>query len=98
MAADIHIGVLGPATPGDVRDQLREVTEGDISQTSPITAGVPEAGVYETDNHTVHVRVEGHDGQWTLTSERAVCRALEEIHPEVEVSVVEGGYESGNGE
>jgi hypothetical protein len=98
MASHIHIEVSGPVSEEEVRDQLRQITEDSISQSSPITAGVPEAGVYGGTDSTVHVRVQGHSGDWTRTSQTEMCETIRSVHPDVDTAVVSGGFESTNGE
>lgn len=78
---------------GSVRAALREVEGGDLSESSPVSAGVTEAGVRPADGGAVIVAVEGHEGDFTKTSQKAITRTLaEELHG-VAVEVVDGGYE-----
>jgi len=78
-----------------VRKSLASVSEDDVSKSSPITAGVPEAGIATTDDGNVRLRVAGHSGSFTKTSERALLAALRDGLPEsASVSVEAGGYDS----
>lgn len=97
MASDISIEVtptdLLHLPVGPVREALRAVDGEDLSVSSPVSAGVPEAGVSPGDDGSVLVVVEGHDGDFTKTSERALKRALADVPFSVDVEVVDGGYE-----
>lgn len=95
MTADIEIAVdaSSTVTRQDIRSALDALTEDDISETSPVTAGCPEAVAVNVEDGLL-VRCEGHDGDWTRTSERAVLRALKGASGVEDASVVDGGYES----
>lgn len=97
MASDIKIEVSPtdllhlPVSP--VREALRSVDGDDLSVSSPVSGGVPEAGVSPGDDGAVVVAVEGHEGDFTKTSERALKSALADVPFTVDVEVVDGGYE-----
>ena len=80
----------------DIRAELEAIESDDISKSSPITAGVPEAGialVHENGDTSVLIRVEGHSGSWSKTSETALRRAVQRadgVHEQVDAS---GGYQ-----
>jgi hypothetical protein len=79
-----------------VRDALNDLTDDDISVSSPITAGAPEASVgveRGDDMAVVEVTVSGHSGDWSKTSEQAVTDAVEAVEGVVERADAEGGYE-----
>lgn len=97
MASHIHVELhfADGESPdyGDIRQALSELTEDDVSVSSPISAGAPEAGV-SVDGRVAHVRVAGHDGDWTKTSEEAIVSALRGVPGDHgDPSVVGGGYE-----
>lgn len=75
----------------DVRAALEGLTDDDLSVSSPISPGGREAGVAIEDGDVV-VRVEGHDGDWTRKSTRAVVSAVESVDGVVESAGVDGGY------
>lgn len=87
----------GAVTAGMVRDAVSSLTEDDITNTSPITAGGSEVGI-EVDGTALHVRVEGHEGDWSKTSEDALRRAVEGVDGVEELTTAEGGYEANGGE
>jgi hypothetical protein len=93
MSLEHTYSVDGTVTHGMVRRALGEVEKDDISQSSPITAGVPEAGIVITQD-TVIVTVEGHEGDWTKTSETALRRAVKSVDDVEALEESEGGYEA----
>lgn len=98
MAGHIHVRVPlkdGAATTrSDVQDQLDTITDDDVSNSSPVSSGVPEASIVVGDG-AAHVRVEGHDGDFTKTSERALLSALGDVDGAAgSADVAAGGYET----
>lgn len=93
MASDILIAVRherGVST-SHVREAFDTITDEDVSESSPVTAGVPEAGL-SPEPGEIHVRVGGHAGDFTKTSEQALRKALRAIDGVESVEVLEGGY------
>ena len=76
-----------------VRDALSDLSDDDVSVSSPISAGGREAAVVVGDN-TVIVRVIGHGGEWTKKSTEAVIDAVESAEGVTVVSSVDGGYDA----
>jgi len=76
----------------DVREALSNLTDDDVSVSSPISAGGTEAAVV-VDGDTIEVRVEGHEGDWTLTSQNGVIAAVEAVDGVEECTSVQGGYD-----
>lgn len=76
-----------------VRDALSKLTDEDLSASSPISAGGVEAGVTVEDG-VATVAIDGHGGEWTKTSQKAVVSALSGIDGVEDVEVVDGGYET----
>lgn len=94
MASDIEVKArisTDDLSVGDVYAALR-TTRG-VSKQSPITPGAREAAAVVNEN-TAIVRVEGHDGEWSETSQTALVRALESMDGVAAVSVTSGGHES----
>jgi hypothetical protein len=83
----------GPVAVGDIREALSDVSDDDVSESSPITAGVPEAGVVPDSKTSVTLVVSGHDGTWTKTSETALRRAVKSVDGVGELASSEGGYD-----
>lgn len=84
-------------TSRDVRAALEQLTDDDVSQSSPISGGAPEAATVLTGSDgesVIGVRVEGHDGEWTKTSERALKSAVKSVEGVTELVLSEGGYET----
>ena len=80
--------------PAQLRAAISSLTEDDLSQSSPITAGGDEVGVaYNAAESAVVCRVNGHAGSWTKTSEDALTAAVGGVHGVQSVSVTAGGYE-----
>ena len=80
-----------------VREALNNLTDDDISSSSPITAGASEASVgveRNDDEAVVTVYVDGHSGGWTKKSEEGVRKAVEGVDGVVELADAEGGYET----
>jgi len=80
-----------------VRAALTELTDEDVSVSSPISAGADEVSVqmdYDGDSDVLVLHVEGHGGEWTKTSEQTLRRAVEEVEGVGELVYSEGGYES----
>ena len=76
----------------DVRAALSSLTDDDVSVSSPISAGGNEAAVVDNGD-TVEVRIDGHDGSWTLTSQEGVIDAVEAADGVEKCVSVDGGYE-----
>lgn len=100
MASNITVSATvtdASTTVGDVRAELRTITDGDLTEKSPVTAGIGEAGVTidESDSGLhLNLRVEGHEGEWSKTSMDAVTRAVGRVGGVEDVTVTDGGYES----
>lgn len=82
----------------DVRGALDKLTDDDVSQSSPLTAGGSEVGIEltgegEDPGGILHVRVEGHEGEWTKTSEDSLRRAVQSVEGVGELLSSTGGYE-----
>lgn len=75
----------------DFRDEVSALTDDDVSQTSPVTAGGNEVGVIVTDDE-VTLTVEGHGGEFTKTTESALIEVIEDVLGEDAEVTVEGGY------
>jgi len=98
MGADLYHRYEADAdvSKAAIRAELDTVAEDDISKSSPISAGVPEAGiavVHEDGDTSVLIRVDGHAGSWSRTSETALRRAVKRadgVHEQVDAS---GGYQ-----
>jgi len=97
MAQDIHLtfDAEDGVEYSDVMDAAHELTEDDISEKSPVSAGAPEVGVEfsEDDGRVLHVRVEGHSGDWSKTSQNALIGAVESVDGVENGSVESGGYD-----
>jgi len=100
MVDHIHIEVspaeeiqAGELTPGHLRAALETVSEDDVSASSPVSEHVPEAGTSVDAGGSGHVRVEGHGGDFTRTSERALLTALRDHGAIADAEVVAGGYD-----
>lgn len=77
-----------------VRSALDTIEADDLSQKSPVSVGVPEAGI-EIGDDEVTVRIEGHSGDFSKTSEQALTSALAGLHDAAgEPEVVDGGYDT----
>lgn len=79
-------------TRSDVSDSLDQVD--DVSDSSPISAGVGEAAVIVKADSVV-IRIQGHDGEWSEQSETALLRGLERVDGVGSAEVVSGGHEPG---
>jgi len=79
---------------GAVRRHVRMVREEDLSVSSPVSDGAPEAGVRSADDGSVLVVVDGHEGEFTKTSQDALLSAATNIPYNAEGEVIEGGYET----
>jgi hypothetical protein len=87
----------GSVTNGDVRNALYTLTDDDVSVSSPITGGASEVSVhFENINGTrlVVLTIDGHDGDWTKTSESALTGAVQSVEGVGDLVASEGGYES----
>lgn len=102
MSGDIRLEYEADqsVTTEAVRDSLAELTDDDVSVGSPVSAGVPEAGIgfstYGDYDRLLNVAVEGHEGDFTKTSHEALEDAIESVEGVGEQVRVEGGYESGS--
>jgi hypothetical protein len=74
-----------------VREALSQLEEDDVSVSSPVSAGAPEAAVVVGDD-TVTVRVEGHGSDWTKKSQEALESAVLGADGVTETESVNGGY------
>lgn len=97
MASDIRIEAStdGSVTKGDVYAALREIDPTDLSKKSPVTNQIREAYVAVGDAG-IAVKVEGHDGEWSRSSQNALTHTLAGIGgvDSQSVEVASGGYES----
>lgn len=78
-----------------VREALSELTSDDISKKSPIEPGRKQIGdaVAGSESSPVLVlRVQGHSGDWSKTTETAVRRAATSVGGVTHLST-DGGYE-----
>jgi hypothetical protein len=75
-----------------LRDAVASLTDDDLSVRSPVTAGAEEVGVGRTSPGEAVLRVEGHGGRFTKTSQQAVVEAAESAHEAVTAETVNGGY------
>jgi hypothetical protein len=79
-----------------IRSALARLTDEDLSESSPVSAGGEElavtTGTHDGEDVWV-VREEGNDGDWTKTSERAVERAVKTVTGIDQLVATEGGYE-----
>jgi hypothetical protein len=80
------------ATYTDIREALSNITDDDVSVSSPISDSGSEAAVV-VNGDTAEVRVDGHDGSWTLTSQEGVIAAVEAADGVEECVSVDGGYD-----
>jgi hypothetical protein len=84
-------------TKADIRDALADISEDDISKSSPVSAGGSEAAVTVSAGPSgmtdFNITVDGHGGDWTKKSEEAVTDAACSVTDSVEVLDVDGGYE-----
>lgn len=65
-----------------------------VSQSSPVSDGLPEAAVdHNQADGMVHVRVEGHEGDFTKTSQDEILKAVRATDGAVSPEVTAGGYE-----
>jgi hypothetical protein len=94
MASELRItfGADESVSTAAVRDALDALTEDDISKSSPISEGAPEAATINGDG-TVGVAIEGYEGDWTRTSEDALKAAVGGVEGVGDVTSIEGGYE-----
>lgn len=79
----------------DVYDALRGIDPADLSTQSPVSNQLPEAFV-AIGAGGIAVKVDGHEGEWSRSTEQAVTRTLAGIDgvDAQSVSVVAGGFES----
>lgn len=80
----------GPVPYSAVREAMASLSDDDVSKTSPVTPGGSEVGV--TGGENVEIRVEGHSGEFTKTTEEALVAAVEAIEGTHNVRVTQGGY------
>jgi hypothetical protein len=84
-----------PVVPQAVMGALSSLTDDDLSVGSPVTGGCNEVGVakvQEDEERFIVLRVEGHSGDWTKTSEDAIRRRVEGIDGIAGLVESEGGY------
>lgn len=90
VTADTDSSFSRPA----LRAALDGITDDDVSVSSPVTDGAPEAAIdHNRDDGVVHVRVEGHDGDFTKTSQQALVSAVRSVDGATDPTVTDGGYE-----
>lgn len=77
----------------DVAAALRNVTDADLSEKSPVSEQLREVAVVMHDGYLL-ARVGGHSGEWSQTSEEAVVNALESVEGVSGASVVDGGFDT----
>lgn len=78
---------------GDVYDGMR-LGGDDISKKSPITPGLREVAATIGED-TLTLRVQGHSGQWSKTSQEALTDALAEVDGVDGSTIeVEGGFKA----
>lgn len=101
MASHIHVtaSIAEDVTEANVYSALRQVGREQLSQKSPVSAQLREASVV-THEETLILRVEGHDGEWSRTSQDTITDTLAGIDGvEAEsVEVISGGYEQDDGD
>lgn len=95
MALEHAYPYEGDAPRAAVRRALDALEDSDVSKSSPVSGGASELAV-TTGEHdgerVVIVREEGHEGEWTKTSERALKAAVKSV-PVIDQQVyTEGGY------
>lgn len=86
----------GTVIPQAVRGALASLTDDDLSVSSPVTGGVKEAAITTDrtgETPTLSIIVDGHDGDWTQTSEQAIRRRVEGIDGIEGLASSEGGFE-----
>jgi len=96
MALEHAYSFEGTAPRAAVRDALAGLTADDLTEKSPVTAGGTELAVTvgEHDGEEVLlVREEGHGGEWSKTSERAVRTAVKAVDAITDMVASSGGYE-----
>lgn len=80
---------------GTLREHLDGLTDDDVSVSSPLSAGAPEVGVdYNQPERALTLRVGGHGGDFTKTSERALLSLLRDVEGVHDPTVTDGGYEA----
>lgn len=87
-----HTYEVGEVDRAAVRDALSGLTDDDVTVSSPVTAGGLELAV-EVGEGVLVVREEGHDGEWSKTSESAVRKAVESVDGVVGLVEKAGGYQ-----
>lgn len=81
----------GVSTP-DIRSALDSVTGDDVSQSSPVEAGVGAGQVQVNGDGTAEVTVpDAGDTPWTKKSERAIHQAVQSVDGVGELVEKEGG-------
>jgi hypothetical protein len=98
MASDLYhrYATDSPVNGVDVRRALSELTEDDLSNKSPITPSATNVAVSPSsanEDGAVVVRVRGHGGEWSKTSETALRRAVKSVDGITELVEKDGGYE-----
>lgn len=77
-----------------LRDALSNISD-EVSQSSPVSEGAPEVAVgHDAGEGTVTLRVAGHEGDFTLTSQKALLKVLRSHEGAVSPRVASGGYEA----
>lgn len=96
MASHIEVtaDVNGDFSERALRTALAALTDEDLSESSPVSAGAQEVAVdHNQRDGVVHVRCEGHSGDFTKTSERALTRTVRGVTGVEDASVTDGGYD-----
>lgn len=91
MGLELVFETDGELSKSDVRSSLRGLSDDELTKTSPVTEGGSELAVVVTGG-SVTVREEGHDGEWSKTSETAVRRAVQSVDGVGELVSQTGGY------
>lgn len=79
----------------DVRAALDGITEDDISASSPVSEGIPEANVTVYGDDTMDVTVPGKgERRWTRTTERAIHAALTSLDGVGDIIEKQGGRDA----
>lgn len=98
MASHIHVtaSISDEVTEAEVYEALRTIGNDQLSKKSPVTAQLREASV-ATGEDCLDLRVQGHDGEWSKTTQETITRTLAGIDgvDAHSVEVTSGGYDSG---
>lgn len=94
MASDLchRYETDGSVSSAAVRAAIGSLTNDDVSNSSPISAGGGEVGT-SFDGDVLVVRVAGHGGDWTKTSEEALRKKIQSVPGVGDIESSDGGYE-----